>query len=181
MTYQDPAQDLKKKIFRKNEISHKLPSTPKKFGQDSSNYSSNSRPSAHTDASKVESISTERDSSNPESSSDVRYEDEVDKLLDDLGPRYEDWPGDGPLPVDADLLPGVFPGYRPPFRLLPYGVRSTLSNKEATALRRLARVLPPHFALGMCDSIIQRDFIIGSNTVALVIGIVQEEAGSTRD
>ncbi|XAR57346.1 hypothetical protein NMG60_11025460 [Bertholletia excelsa] len=85
---------------------------------------------------------------NTESSQQVKYEDEIDKLLDSLGPRYTDWPGSDPLPVDADLLPNTVPGYKPPFRILPYGVRSTLSVKEATNLRRLARVLPPHFALG---------------------------------
>ncbi|KAA0049302.1 hypothetical protein IC582_012634 [Cucumis melo] len=78
----------------------------------------------------------------------VNYEDEVNKLLDGLGPRYTDWPGLDPLPVDADMLPGVVPDYEPPFRILPYGVRSSLGVKEATALRRLARRLPPHFALG---------------------------------
>lgn len=78
----------------------------------------------------------------------VNYEVEIDKLLEDLGPRYTDWPGGDPLPVDADLLPSTIPGYKPPFRILPYGVRSTLGVKEATALRRLARGLPPHFALG---------------------------------
>ncbi|XVF38352.1 hypothetical protein REPUB_Repub20aG0094000 [Reevesia pubescens] len=62
--------------------------------------------------------------------------------------KYADWPGCNPLPVDADLLPGIVPGYQPPFRVLPYGVRSSLGLKEATSLRRLARVLPPHFALG---------------------------------
>lgn len=76
------------------------------------------------------------------------YEDEVNMLLDGLGPRYADWPGGEPLPIDADLLPGTVAGYQPPFRILPYGVRGTLSVKEATNLRRLARVLPPHFALG---------------------------------
>ncbi|KAE9455398.1 hypothetical protein C3L33_12701, partial [Rhododendron williamsianum] len=70
---------------------------------------------------------------------EYEYEDEVDKLLESLGPRYTDWPGDDPLPVDADLLPGIVPGYEPPFRILPYGVRSTLSVKDATSLRRLAR------------------------------------------
>ncbi|XP_057536652.1 CRM-domain containing factor CFM3A, chloroplastic/mitochondrial-like isoform X2 [Amaranthus tricolor] len=83
-----------------------------------------------------------------ESLTDVNYEDEIDKLLSDLGPRYVDWPGDNPLPVDADLLPNVVPGYQPPFRLLPYGARRTLGMKEATSLRRIARTLPPHFALG---------------------------------
>ncbi|KAJ8764570.1 hypothetical protein K2173_006442 [Erythroxylum novogranatense] len=80
--------------------------------------------------------------------SERKYEDEVDNLLDGLGPRYKEWPGCDPLPVDADLLPGIVPGYQPPFRILPYGVRANLGSKEATALRWLARALPPHFALG---------------------------------
>ncbi|CAH2052970.1 unnamed protein product [Thlaspi arvense] len=79
---------------------------------------------------------------------EVEYEDEIEELLDGLGPRFMDWTGDHPLPIDADLLPGAVPGYEPPFRILPYGVRSSLGPKEATALRRLARFLPPHFALG---------------------------------
>lgn len=95
-----------------------------------------------------DSESTIEEKKGTELSQEVEYEDEVDKLLESLGPRYTDWPGDDPLPVDADLLPGIVPGYEPPFRILPYGVRSTLAEKEATSLRRLARVLPPHFALG---------------------------------
>ncbi|KAM0936644.1 putative RNA-binding, CRM domain, CRM-domain containing factor CFM3, YhbY-like superfamily [Dioscorea sansibarensis] len=83
-----------------------------------------------------------------ESPQKINYEEEIDKLLDSLGPRYTDWPGSGPFPVDADLLPGVVPGYKPPYRLLPYGERPFLGFKEAADLRRLARVLPPHFALG---------------------------------
>lgn len=83
-----------------------------------------------------------------ESPSEIKYETEMDNLLDSLGPRYADWPGPDPLPVDADMLPGIVHGYKPPFRILPYGVRSSLGYKEGTALRRLARVLPPHFALG---------------------------------
>lgn len=90
--------------------------------------------------SQVQESDTDRDNS---------YEKEVDKLLEGLGPRYTDWPGCDPLPVDADLLPGTIDGYEPPFRILPYGVKATLVGKEATTLRRLARVLPPHFALGM--------------------------------
>ncbi|KAJ0974046.1 hypothetical protein J5N97_016011 [Dioscorea zingiberensis] len=78
----------------------------------------------------------------------INYEEEIDKLLDSLGPRYPDWPGGDPLPVDADLLPGVVPGYKPPYRILPYGIKPFLGFKDATALRRLARSLPPHFALG---------------------------------
>ncbi|KAL7105392.1 hypothetical protein ACP275_07G041600 [Erythranthe tilingii] len=138
-TYEDAAAKLKKKIFKKHEISlRSSTSATDKSGQDCSEF-----------VPQAESVSTDQDNSgNPKSLSEVKYEDEVDKLLDNLGPRYEDWPGEGPLPVDADLLPGVVSGYRPPFRLLPYGVRSTLPMKESTALRRLARVLPPHFALG---------------------------------
>lgn len=73
---------------------------------------------------------------------------ELNNMLVDLGPRYKDWSGRPPLPVDADLLPGMVPGYKTPFRLLPYGVRRCLRDEETTQLRRLARMMPPHFALG---------------------------------
>ncbi|MBA0857139.1 hypothetical protein Goshw_007947 [Gossypium schwendimanii] len=73
---------------------------------------------------------------------------EADCLLDGLGPRFTDWWGYEPLPVDGDLLPAIIPGYRRPFRLLPYGVKSLLTNDEMTTLRRLGRPLPCHFALG---------------------------------
>ncbi|KAG6530749.1 hypothetical protein ZIOFF_004507 [Zingiber officinale] len=43
----------------------------------------------------------------------------IDRLLDQLGPRFKDWSGRNPIPVDADLLLGLVPGYKPPFRLLP--------------------------------------------------------------
>lgn len=74
---------------------------------------------------------------------------DLNHLLDELGPRFTDWTGREPFPVDADLLPVVVPGYKPPFRLLPYGARHCLRNKEMTIIRRLARTMPPHFALGM--------------------------------
>lgn len=73
---------------------------------------------------------------------------EADALLEGLGPRFNDWWGSDPLPVDADLLPAVVHGYKRPFRLLPYGVKPKLTNDEMTTLRRLARPLPIHFALG---------------------------------
>ncbi|KAL6558567.1 hypothetical protein OROMI_018917 [Orobanche minor] len=73
---------------------------------------------------------------------------ELNHLLDELGPRFVDWSGREPLPVDADLLPAVILGYRAPFRLLPHGVKQALKNKEMTYLRRTARLMPPHFALG---------------------------------
>ncbi|CAN0857514.1 CRM-domain containing factor CFM2, chloroplastic [Linum grandiflorum] len=72
----------------------------------------------------------------------------ADSLLDGLGPRFTDWWGYDPLPVDADLLPAVVPGYRRPFRLLPFGIQPKLTNDEMTTLRRLSRPLPCHFALG---------------------------------
>ncbi|KAK1320305.1 hypothetical protein QJS10_CPA03g00518 [Acorus calamus] len=73
---------------------------------------------------------------------------EYNKLLDGLGPRFVDWWGTGILPVDADLLPQNLPGYMTPFRLLPHGMRPRLTNAEMTNLRKLARSLPCHFALG---------------------------------
>ncbi|KAM1340651.1 hypothetical protein ACFX2H_039012 [Malus domestica] len=75
-------------------------------------------------------------------------EAEFHSLLDDLGPRFEEWWGTGVLPVDADLLPKTIPGYKTPFRLLPTGMRSRLTNAEMTTLRKLAKSLPCHFALG---------------------------------
>ncbi|KAJ8452113.1 hypothetical protein Cgig2_016694 [Carnegiea gigantea] len=73
---------------------------------------------------------------------------EFNNVLDELGPRYLDWSGCPPLPVDADLLPPLVPGYKTPFRLLPYGMRHSLRDQETTHFRRLARNTPPHFALG---------------------------------
>ncbi|KAK6120413.1 hypothetical protein DH2020_045893 [Rehmannia glutinosa] len=73
---------------------------------------------------------------------------ELNLLLDELGPRFVDWSGREPLPVDADLLPAVVPGYKTPFRLLPHGTKQALRNIEMTYLRRTARTMPPHFALG---------------------------------
>eukprot|EP00252_Welwitschia_mirabilis_P002066 TRINITY_DN119_c0_g3_i1.p1 TRINITY_DN119_c0_g3~~TRINITY_DN119_c0_g3_i1.p1 ORF type:complete len:905 (-),score=189.46 TRINITY_DN119_c0_g3_i1:514-3228(-) len=76
------------------------------------------------------------------------YEKKIDEILDGLGPRYTDWCGRGPMPVDADLLPTIIPGYKTPYRLLPYRVRPRLSDVEMTKLRRLARTVSPHFVLG---------------------------------
>ncbi|XP_049384304.1 chloroplastic group IIA intron splicing facilitator CRS1, chloroplastic isoform X1 [Solanum stenotomum] len=76
------------------------------------------------------------------------YVREANRLLDDLGPRYVDWWWPKPLPVDADLLPEVVPGFKPPFRLCPPRSRSKLTDDELTQLRKLARSLPTHFVLG---------------------------------
>lgn len=81
---------------------------------------------------------------------EAQLAEEADRLLEGLGPRFTDWWGYEPLPVDADLLPAVVPGFRRPFRLLPYGVKPQLTNDEMTILKRLGRPLPCHFALGEC-------------------------------
>lgn len=79
---------------------------------------------------------------------EAQLAEEADTLLEGLGPRFNDWWGYDPLPVDADLLPAVVPGYKRPFRLLPYGIKPKLTNDEMTTLKRLGRPLPCHFALG---------------------------------
>ncbi|OWM64422.1 hypothetical protein CDL15_Pgr020389 [Punica granatum] len=76
------------------------------------------------------------------------YERETDRLLDSLGPRFEDWWMRKPLPVDADVLPEVVPGFRPPLRMCPPNERSQLTDDELTYLRKIAHPLPTHFVLG---------------------------------
>lgn len=144
VSYETPSERMKKRIMR-NEIRRK--NSPIVDDESNKNPSETS-PRNDMNPLRPESANTSEENGNIVRQPEVNYEDEVDKLLDGLGPRYTDWPGAEPLPVDADLLPGLVPGYQPPYRLLPYGVRSTLGTKEATALRRLARILPPHFALG---------------------------------
>lgn len=145
VSYEVPSVQLNKRMFTRNETSSTLPMISDKSTGDLSRYASDK--SVHEPLEQSEHASKEK--RHTEHLPEVKYEDEVDKLLDRLGPRYQDWPGDDPLPVDADMLPGIVPGYQPPFRVLPYGVRPSLGLREGTALRRLARVLPPHFALGM--------------------------------
>ncbi|XP_022765948.1 CRM-domain containing factor CFM3, chloroplastic/mitochondrial-like [Durio zibethinus] len=85
----------------------------------------------------------------PERSESMTEEEaEYNSLLDGLGPRFVEWWGTGVLPVDADLLPQKIPGYKTPFRLLPAGMRARLTNAEMTNLRKIAKSLPCHFALG---------------------------------
>ncbi|XP_043703576.1 CRM-domain containing factor CFM2, chloroplastic-like [Telopea speciosissima] len=79
---------------------------------------------------------------------EMKLAEEADRLLDGLGPRFTDWWGYDPMPVDADLLPGIVPGYRRPPRLLPYGIKPKLTNDEMTILKRLSRPLLCHFAAG---------------------------------
>lgn len=146
VSYEVPSIHKYKRKDNKDEISHNF------FSTDTGKFKTYpleqgfSNSIVHTPQENSE--TTREDKNDTEALPKVKYEDEVEKLLDGLGPRYTDWPGGDPLPVDADMLPSVVPGFQPPFRIIPYGVRSTLGRSEATALRRLARVLPPHFALG---------------------------------
>ncbi|RDX73487.1 CRM-domain containing factor CFM3, chloroplastic/mitochondrial, partial [Mucuna pruriens] len=73
---------------------------------------------------------------------------EFNRMLDGFGARFVEWWGTGILPVDADLLPPTVPGYRTPLRLLPAGMRPRLTDDELTNMRKLAKSLPCHFALG---------------------------------
>ncbi|GJN27346.1 hypothetical protein PR202_gb15363 [Eleusine coracana subsp. coracana] len=84
---------------------------------------------------------------------EVKLAEEADQLLDGLGPRFSAWWGYEPLPVDADMLPAVVPGFRRPFRLLPSGVPPKLTDREMTILRRLAHPLPFHYALGRSSNL----------------------------
>ncbi|KAK8973282.1 hypothetical protein V6N11_034380 [Hibiscus sabdariffa] len=144
VSYEIPSVHLNKQTYKKNEMSTFSSPPVSDKTKDSSNLGSQND-MAPLQANS-ETAAEEHNTTEP--LPEIKYEDEVDKLLEGLGPRYADWPGCNPLPVDADLLPGIVPGYQPPFRVLPYGVRSSIGVKEATSLRRLARVLPPHFALG---------------------------------
>ncbi|KAK7268785.1 hypothetical protein RIF29_21494 [Crotalaria pallida] len=140
VSYEVPSVQQNKQIYRKGENSSKFLSPP--------SYDSAEKPSTSETNAPMEKSEATNNQNEQDFLPQVNYEDEVDELLDSLGPRYTDWSGCDPLPVDADMLPAVVPGYQPPFRVLPFGVRSSLGLNEATALRRIARTLPPHFALG---------------------------------
>ncbi|XP_058757802.1 CRM-domain containing factor CFM3, chloroplastic/mitochondrial-like [Vicia villosa] len=73
---------------------------------------------------------------------------EFNRMLDGLGPRFVDWWGTGILPVDADLLSPIVPGYTTPLRLLPTKMHPRLTNDEHAKMLKLAKALPCHFALG---------------------------------
>ena len=85
----------------------------------------------------------------PDTAKMSEEEVEYNQLLDGLGPRFVEWWGTGVLPIDADQLPPSIPGYKTPLRLLPTGMRSGLTNAEMTEMRKLAKSLPCHFALGI--------------------------------
>ncbi|KAK1358403.1 CRM-domain containing factor CFM3, chloroplastic/mitochondrial [Heracleum sosnowskyi] len=132
-----------KSFTKRNQVNVILSQPPKYFKDDAPNVTqggsrSSSESSTPISASSMKSIS---EGENMDLS-------ELNFLLDEIGPRYVDWAGRDPLPVDADLLPNVIPGYKRPFRLLPYGIRPVLKDKEMTFIRRAARTMPPHFALG---------------------------------
>ncbi|XLV00320.1 hypothetical protein S245_014659 [Arachis hypogaea] len=75
-------------------------------------------------------------------------ERETDRLLDGLESRFVDWWYPKPLPIDADLLPEVVPGFKPPFRLCPPYSSAKITDYELTFFRKLTKSLPVHFVLG---------------------------------
>ncbi|KAE9613916.1 putative RNA-binding, CRM domain-containing protein [Lupinus albus] len=93
-----------------------------------------------------ENVSVVKNQGQPE----IMTPEEVDfnRLLDGLGPRFVEWWGTGILPVDADLLPPIVPGYKTPLRLLPAGMRPRLTDAQLTNMRKISKPLPCHFALG---------------------------------
>ncbi|KAK7398913.1 hypothetical protein VNO78_10087 [Psophocarpus tetragonolobus] len=102
------------------------------------------------------SVMVESDIASLEKSEAVRWKEEnmtleeaeFNMMLDSFGPRFVEWWDTGILPVDADLLPPTVPGYKTPLRLLPAGMHPRLTNDELTNMRKLAKALPCHFALG---------------------------------
>jgi hypothetical protein len=74
---------------------------------------------------------------------------EFNQMLDKLGPRFVDWWGTCILLVDADLLPQKILSYKTPYKVLPTGMSSNLTNAELTNLQKLVRNFPCHFALGI--------------------------------
>ncbi|KAF2313934.1 hypothetical protein GH714_020726 [Hevea brasiliensis] len=126
VSYEVPSVQLSRWILKKSEIStDSLPATAGKLIRTPSKFAS----SSELDVPQSNSDTTAEGKEKKETGmlEEVQYEDEVNKLLEGLLPRYTDWPGLDPLPVDADLLPGIVPVYQPPIRILPYGVRQKLA------------------------------------------------------
>ncbi|GAU34786.1 hypothetical protein TSUD_205900 [Trifolium subterraneum] len=142
MTYKLPCVESYKKVYdaqKKNDVDHSM-----HVGS-----GSNAQVSVKETDGPIESFNQDSAEYLKDTSEEEKMElIELNLLLDELGPRFKDWTGCEPLPVDADQLPAVVQGYKTPFRLLPYGVKASLSNKEMTVMRRIARRTAPHFALG---------------------------------
>lgn len=143
VSYEVPSEQWNKQIYKKSKDPLNLLPAPSNDVGKASDFAPDMGMNVQLE--NIETTNEQKEALEPE----VEYEDEVDELLDTLGPRYTDWAGCDPLPVDADMLPAFVPGFQPPFRVLPFGVRPSLGLREATSLRRVARTLPPHFALGV--------------------------------
>ncbi|KAM7255754.1 hypothetical protein ACFE04_011495 [Oxalis oulophora] len=129
VSYEVPEQQYYNLRYRRDEISlRSLPATTDKTIRDPSKLDSDNK--ANTPLTNHLTTFDTEDNRDSGQTGEVKYEDEIDELLDSLGPRYTEWSGCEPLPVDADLLPGFVLGYQPPFRILPYGV-------EAGSIKRL--------------------------------------------
>ncbi|KAL5578493.1 hypothetical protein UlMin_020192 [Ulmus minor] len=120
MSYVVPSLKMNKRIYSRNEVPYSLQKVDDKYTGDFAKFASDR--DADTSLEKPESIAKEKKGTvhQPE----TKYEDEVDKLLEGLGPRYTDW-------------------------------QDAIHYLEATALRRLVRFLPPHFALGLAVAMIK--------------------------
>ena len=126
-------------------MKHNVPTTQLEYGNEGEMLTNANSKADDAFQEKYQSICGQKDE---EPVKGTLYEREVNRLLDSLGPRFVDWWWNTPLPVDADLLPEFVPGFKTPFRQCPPGVRPTLADEELTYLRKLARPLPTHFALG---------------------------------
>ncbi|CAJ2656515.1 unnamed protein product [Trifolium pratense] len=111
-----------------------------------SDQSTSETPSRNADH--KDSQSTDVHDTNYQPTGGSLYERECDRLLDGLGPRFIDWWMHKPLPVDADLLPEVVPGFKPPFRLCLPDAGVKLTDGELTYYRKISHPLPTHFVLG---------------------------------
>ncbi|RLN04188.1 chloroplastic group IIA intron splicing facilitator CRS1, chloroplastic [Panicum miliaceum] len=126
-------------------VKYNVPTTQVEYGSEGEVLTNTYRKADDAFQEKYQSICSQKDEEPVKGTLDER---EVNRLLDSLGPRFVDWWWNTPLPVDADLLPELVPGFKTPFRQCPPGVRPTLADEELTYLRKLARRLPTHFALG---------------------------------
>ena len=87
MSYVVPSLKMNKRIYSRNEVPYSLQKVDDKYTGDFAKFASDR--DAETSLEKLESIAKEKKGTvhQPE----TKYEDEVDKLLEGLGPRYTDW------------------------------------------------------------------------------------------
>lgn len=97
-------------MYKKSENFSKLFLTPYNSVRNFSNITSNSGTSEP-----IANLKSTNDQKERDYLPKVSYE--LEKLLNGLGPRYIDWFGCDPLPLDAYMLPANVPCYQLPFRV----------------------------------------------------------------